>query len=102
VLFLERDVPWYAANRDLPRPNFCQLAFYEGLDDLRGRHAEAIKEADAVVVGSYVPQGAEVLALVLRLTRGAVAFYDIDTPITLTKLAQGDEEYLAKWQIPLL
>ena len=22
ILFLERDVPWYAAHRDLPDPNF--------------------------------------------------------------------------------
>ena len=27
VLFLERDVPWYAANRDLERPVFFRLAY---------------------------------------------------------------------------
>ena len=24
VLFLERDMPWYASNRDLPQPPFCE------------------------------------------------------------------------------
>jgi spore maturation protein CgeB len=28
VLFLERDVPWYAANRDLPRPPHGETALY--------------------------------------------------------------------------
>ena len=32
VLFLERDVPWYASNRDLPDPDFCELALYRDLE----------------------------------------------------------------------
>ena len=31
VLFLERDVPWYAANRDLAAPGFCRLELYPDL-----------------------------------------------------------------------
>ena len=31
VLFLERDVPWYAAHRDLADPDFARLAFYRDL-----------------------------------------------------------------------
>ena len=34
VLFLERDAPWYAAHRDLARPDFCRLAFYDDLETL--------------------------------------------------------------------
>lgn len=102
VLFLERDVPWYAAHRDLPEPDFCELQLYGDLDELRTKHADALQRADAVLVGSYVPEGVEVLALVLTLARGAVGFYDIDTPVTLAKLARQDEEYVARWQVPLL
>lgn len=102
VLFLERDVPWYAAHRDLPEPDFCELQLYRDLDELRAKHADALQRADAVLVGSYVPEGVEVLALVLTLARGAVGFYDIDTPVTLAKLARQDEEYIARWQVPLL
>jgi hypothetical protein len=32
--------------------------------------------------------------------RGATAFYDIDTPVTLAKLARGDFEYLSSDVIP--
>jgi spore maturation protein CgeB len=93
VLFLERDVPWYAAHRDLPDPDFCRLAFYDDLPGLAAWHG-AIATADAVIVGSYVPEGVAVGALVQRLARGVTAFYDIDTPITLAKLERGDHEYL--------
>ena len=102
ILFLERDVPWYASNRDMPEPDFCRLAFYDDVAGLRREHADAIALADAVIVGSYVPDGIEVLDMVLREARGTRAFYDIDTPVTLAGLARGDCAYLAKRQIPLL
>lgn len=94
VLFLERDVPWYADNRDLPRPRFCRVALYDGVAELRARWVAAVREADVVIVGSYVPEGVAVGAWVTRTARGATAFYDIDTPVTLAKLARGDTEYL--------
>src|ERR1041385_2338508 len=37
VLFLERDVPWYAENRDLPNPPFGRTALYADLAELRDR-----------------------------------------------------------------
>ena len=100
VLFLERDVPWYAENRDLPSPEFCELKFYKGIEDLKERFGERIAAAGAVVVGSYVPDGVEVLETVLAHARGVTAFYDIDTPITLAALRSGDITYLAPQQIP--
>ena len=102
VLFLERDVPWYAANRDLPSPDFCELALYNGPEDLTRRFARQIASAGAVVVGSYVPDGIEVMDIVLRNAGGVTAFYDIDTPITLATLGAGTETYLAARQIPRL
>ena len=93
VLFLERDVPWYAPHRDLTDPPWCRLAFYEDLAGLERWRGE-IEAADAVVVGSYVPQGVEVGARVLATARGVAAFYDIDTPVTLAKLERCDHEYL--------
>jgi spore maturation protein CgeB len=95
VLFLERDVPWYADNRDLPDPDFCALAYY---DDLAGLEAfrEVIAEADAVMVGSYVPEGIAVGAYVQEHARGLTCFYDIDTPVTLAALDRGACEYLSR------
>ena len=98
VLFLERDVPWYASHRDLPDPGFCQLCFYQDVDDL-ARFTPELAEADAVIVGSYVPDGVAVAHLVQEVA-GTAAFYDIDTPVTLAKLGRDDFEYLSPAVIP--
>ena len=95
VTFLERDVPWYGgANRDLADPRFCDLILYADRAELE-RHIPLIRDADAVIVGSYVPEGAAVGAWAQAKARGPVAFYDIDTPVTLAKLAAGEEDYLS-------
>jgi spore maturation protein CgeB len=99
VLFLERDVPWYAQNRDLPHPPYGRTELYSDLADLKDRFAAAIRSADCVIVGSYVPQGIEVGDWVKSIAQGPVAFYDIDTPVTLARLENGDCEYLDKPQI---
>lgn len=95
VLFLEREVPWYAGeHRDLANPRFCLLAYYRDLAELEQWQRE-IEAADAVIIGSYVPQGVDVARFVQATARGVTAFYDIDTPVTLAKLARGDFEYLS-------
>jgi len=99
VLFLERDVPWYAQNRDLPEPPHGRTRLYGSLDELRGHEAE-IRGADCVVVGSYVPDGVEVGQWVADTAEGVTAFYDIDTPVTLAKLGRGDHEYISPELIP--
>jgi spore maturation protein CgeB len=102
VLFLERDVPWYAASRDLPQPGFCDLAFYNDPADLRARFGDQIASADVVIVGSYVPDGVVVLDIVNQIAGGVRAFYDIDTPITAAALDQDRCAYLAARQLPEL
>ncbi len=101
VTFLERDVPWYADNRDLPNPPYGRTALYYGLDDLVARFSPVIAAADMVIVGSYVPDGIAVGDFVLRTAQGVTAFYDIDTPVTLARLSRGDYQYLHPRQIPL-
>jgi spore maturation protein CgeB len=95
VLFLERDVPWYAENRDQPDSPHCRTELYESVGDLKRRFAGPVREADLVIVGSYVPEGVRVGEWVTRAAGGVTAFYDIDTPVTLAKLERGDTEYLA-------
>ena len=100
VTFLERDVPWYRGDhRDLAAPDFCALRFYDDLAGLEAHRAE-VAAADAVVVGSYVPEGVAAGRWALGAARGPVAFYDIDTPVTLAKLARGDFEYVSPELIP--
>src|ERR1700710_993798 len=73
VLFLERDVPWYAAHRDLARPPWGATGLSGSLDELRAGYADAVRRADLVVVGSYVPEGAAVGEWVVETARGVPA-----------------------------
>lgn len=100
VLFLERDLPWYAENRDQPRPPGCRVGLYTSLRELRERYGEEVRRADLVIVGSYVPEGAALGAWVNEVAEGVTAFYDIDTPVTLSYLERGGAEYLSPELIP--
>lgn len=100
VLFLERDKPWYAANRDLPRPPSGRTELYSSLDDLERRFTTAVREADAVIIGSYVPEGIAVGDWVFATARGLVVFYDIDTPVTLAAIDCDRCTYISREQIP--
>lgn len=100
VLFLERDKPWYRDNRDLTSSPFGHVALYDSLDELDAAHGRAVRDADLVMVGSYVPEGVAVIDWVQATARGITAFYDIDTPITMSKLEAHDEEYLSARVIP--
>ena len=93
ITFLEREQPWYAENRDFDNPPWCRLAYYSSLAALQA-WTRTIMAADAVIVGSYVLEGIAVGTYVQRIARGVTAFYDIDTPVTLSLLAKGDCAYL--------
>lgn len=94
VLFLEGNMPWYADNRDEPQPAGARTCIYEDLDDLISRFEREVTEADLVIVGSFVPLGARVGEWVTSVARGDTAFYDIDTPVTMAQLAEGNRYYL--------
>ncbi|GAB4464164.1 MAG: glycosyltransferase [Armatimonadaceae bacterium] len=100
TLFLERDLPWYAGNRDMPEPPFGTTCLYASVDELKDRFADAVRSADAVIVGSYVPDGVTVADWATNMAKGVTAFYDIDTPVTLAKLEEGSCEYLSPELIP--
>jgi len=96
VLFLERDVEWYASNRDMPHPPFGTTRLYENTADLKRRFAAEIRNADVVIVGSYVQDGVTIGDWICDSTEGMSAFYDIDTPVTLGRLRRGECDYLSK------
>ncbi|WP_372023262.1 glycosyltransferase (plasmid) [Tistrella mobilis] len=100
VTFLERDVPWYASQRDLADPDFCRLVFYDRPAELETRHRALIAGADAVLIGSYVPDGIEVIRRVMTIAGGPVGFYDIDTPVTLARLDEDQCSWLSRMLIP--
>jgi hypothetical protein len=73
VSFLERDLPWYADNRDLPSPPYAHTEIYASLEDLQ-RFAPLVESADLVIVGSYTPDGIDVGRFVQAHATGVTAF----------------------------
>ena len=49
VLFLEKDVPYYASNRDLPQPDYCRLGLYRTNEELYEQYAKEVSSAEAVM-----------------------------------------------------
>ncbi|HLM71128.1 MAG TPA: glycosyltransferase, partial [Polyangiaceae bacterium] len=89
AVFFERDVPYYAANRDLVE--IPELILYSSWDQVLPLASSHVADADAVMVTSYCPDGAAASALCLAARPGVTrAFYDLDTPITLERLRAGE------------
>jgi spore maturation protein CgeB len=102
VAFYEWDAPWYGGrNRDLPHPDFCRLELYADWSAVAPRALAEAKEADAVVVGSYVREGPRVIDALAGAGVEPLFFYDIDTPVTVAALRLGGAEYLRRDQVPL-
>jgi len=100
ILFLERNQEWYAGNRDEPKPAGATTVLYDSVDELIAKHEAPVRDAGLVIVGSFVPDGVRIGEWVTSVASGRTAFYDIDTPVTLTKLASGEREYISPELIP--
>ncbi len=88
VVFFERDVPYYAAHRDMHELPGGALQFYDDWTDtlpLANRH---LAESDVAIVTSYCPDAAAASKLVCGSDALRV-FYDMDTPVTLFHLRNG-------------
>jgi spore maturation protein CgeB len=102
VSFWEWDAPWYRGeHRDLPAPDFATLHLYDEWDRVAERAIADAREADAVLVGSYVHQGPRVIDALAGAGIRPLFFYDIDTPVTVEALRGGGAEYLRRDQVPL-
>lgn len=86
VVFFEQDVPYYATNRDLFEIPGGDLVLYETWETALPRAAAEIADADVAMVTSYCPHGIEATDLVLNTPRATRVFYDLDTPVTLSRL----------------
>lgn len=101
IMFFERDTYWYADNRDLPNPEFCDARVFESWDRVLPSARAELKDCDVAMVGSYFPDGVAAIEEVLSSNTACKAFYDIDTPITVSALRErGRADYLLGEQIP--
>ena len=100
IVFFEKDVEWYASNRDMPEPPFCDVKLYQHWTENVLTVRKELRDADVAVVGSYCPDGLAAIGEVFDSKTPVKAFYDIDTPITVASLRKGGAEYLRPEQVP--
>ncbi len=86
VTFFERDLPFYAQNRDLHELQDGRLVIYPDWATIADTARRAVAEADVAMVTSYCPDAPEAERLVIAAPRAARLFYDLDTPVTLAAL----------------
>jgi spore maturation protein CgeB len=96
VSFFERDVPYYAQNRDLHAlPEGGELILYPDWETVLPEARRALAESDAAIVTSYCPDGIAATELMLESRVPLRCFYDLDTPVTLARLEAGESvDYL--------
>jgi spore maturation protein CgeB len=99
VVFFEKDEPWYASNRDLPSPDFCDLRLFDNWKDIASAVRRALSDSDAAILGSFFSSGLRVADELCDSRIPVRIFYDIDTPITLAKLRAGENQYLRADQV---
>jgi spore maturation protein CgeB len=91
VTFFERDVPYYAQNRDLlALPEGATLKLYSTFETAREDMSAALRQADAGIVTSYCPDAIDITALQRDAPHATRCFYDLDTGVTLARLEAGE------------
>jgi spore maturation protein CgeB len=100
VHFFEKDVPYYSSRRDFDSCDYCELTLYSAWSNIRERALSVAAESDVVITASFLPEGRRINDEILDLSGPLRVFYDLDTPVTLNALRQGQVEYLDAAQIP--
>jgi len=91
LVFFERDVPYYARHRDLADIDPHELVLYDDWTAVQSRVTRALRECDVAMITSYCPDGRQAAELVLASSASVRAFYDLDTPVTLSRLQSGED-----------
>ena len=88
IVFFERDVPYYAAHRDLHELPGGKLIFYRDWEEAASIARHEVFDADVAMVTSYCPDGIAASEVVWS-SNALRVFYDMDTPVTLSNLRTG-------------
>ncbi len=91
IVVFERDVPYYAAQRDLTGLPGGELLLYPDWAEAAPLARRHLRETDVGMVTSYCPDGPSAARLLLDSPARWKLFYDLDTPVTLARLPAGEE-----------
>jgi spore maturation protein CgeB len=91
VIFFERDVPYYAAHRDVTQIAGGELILYPDWESVLPLARRHLADAEVAMVTSYCPDGRLASDLVLDSRAELKTFYDLDTPVTFARLDAGEE-----------
>ena len=95
VTFFERDVAYYAQHRDLHTlPDGAELVLFREFSDIAAKARRTLASSDVGMVTSYCPDAVAATRL-LEAMPVIRCFYDLDTPVTLSRLGDGERvDYL--------
>lgn len=93
VVFFEHDVPYYAGVRDLyEMPGNDELVLYDNWYGVAARAAREVRDSDVAIVTSYCPDAIVATDVILG-SRALKVFYDLDTPVTLSRRARAEVNF---------
>ena len=101
VHFFEKDAPYYSCRRDFDSCGYCETTIYSDWQAIRNRALAVAADSDVVITASFLPEGQRINDQLLDLSRHLRVYYDLDTPVTLSRLeAEQQVEYLRRDQLP--
>jgi spore maturation protein CgeB len=89
VVFFERDVPYYAATRDIFELPNGKLILYRSWQETIAAALQHLSDCDVAMVTSYCPDAIAATELVLNSRASVRCFYDLDSPVTIDSLERG-------------
>ncbi|MGB8167699.1 MAG: glycosyltransferase, partial [Chthoniobacteraceae bacterium] len=81
---------YYAAHRDLHALPGGEIVIFSAWDDIHEKARRQLADADVAIITSYCPD-ALAAAEVAQWSPALRVFYDLDTPVTLARLAAGED-----------
>jgi spore maturation protein CgeB len=91
LVFYERDMPYYAATRDLNEIEGAQLVLYADWAGVSAAAARDLADCDVAIVTSYCSDALAASDLAIDTPTAISVFYDLDTPVTLSRLNGGED-----------
>ncbi|HZR04427.1 MAG TPA: glycosyltransferase [Candidatus Udaeobacter sp.] len=89
IVFFERNVPYYAAHRDLQAIENGTLRFYDSWPEIARSAEQELREADVGITTSYCPDAVTASELIWASPALRI-FYDLDAPVTITRRRAGE------------